>query len=189
MSEYRFCTVTTPANGETTIYRGKAYRLPSDWTSDSWQHYFDSDTMVGFYEEYVRGQRTLVDNDDSDRALAAYCSAKNHGADPHEALDRLAVRLTGNEDARFIVVGLDRGCDLYVLAWGGDPDNSWRDEIEAVNNGDIWRIETEEFDGEQWHPADDVCEEYYGEDKAIEGFHKEFPLDAFPAEVLVGASN
>ena len=187
MSDYRFSTVTTPANGETTIYRGRLYRLPSEWTTDSWSHYWDGDGMVGFYEEYARGQRMLVDNADSERAMSAYLSAKNHGADEHEALDTLAVRLTGSEDSRFIVVNLDRGSDLYVLAWGGDPDNTWRDEIEALYNGDIWRIETEVFDGTDWHPDDDVCDEYYGEDKARAGFEKEFPLDAFPAEVLVGS--
>ena len=191
MSEYRFCTVTSPGNGEVTIYRGKVYRLPSDWTSDSWRHYFDGDTFVGFTVHW-RGTPNLTplnDSDDCERAVAAYQSARNHGADEHEALDRLAVRLTETEDSRFISVGLDRDYDVYVLSYDGDPNNEHRDEIEAVYHGDIWRIETEVFDGTDWHPYDDVCDEYYGEDKARAGFEREFPLDAFPAEVLVAASN
>jgi hypothetical protein len=191
MSEYRFSITTTPANGEVTLHRGKPFRLPSEWTTDSWNNYWDGDHAVGFYEEYARGRRPLGDSDDSERAMSAYTSAKNHGRDEHEALDTLAVRLTGNEEARFIVVGLDRGADLYVLAWSGDPDNTYRDEIEALNLGDIWRIETEVYDPftGTWSPDDDVCEEYYGEDQMEKGFHKEFPLTEFPSEMFVTAGD
>lgn len=190
MSEYRFSTVTSPGNGETTIYRGKVYRLPSEWTTDSWSHYFDGDTFVGFTVHYWRGTpdvTPLVENDDNERAMAAYLAMHKGRPGSDEALDRLAVRLTGTEEARFISVGLDRDYDAYVLSYDGDPSNEFRNEIEALYYGDIWRIEVEEFDGTDWHPYDDVCEEYYGEDKAREGFEKEFPLDAFPAEVLVGS--
>lgn len=192
MSEYRFSTVTSPGNGEITIYRGKVYRLPDEWTTDSWSHYWDGMDTVAFYDEGYRGRR-VVDGiepvEDAERAITAL----DKGGP--EALDRLAARLhpepVGTYSVQdwapgYFTVPLDRGMDLYVMSWHGDTAD-WRDEIEAVWNGDIWRIETEEFDGEQWHPADDVCEEYYGEDKAMQGFHKEFPLTEFPAEVLVGS--
>jgi hypothetical protein len=187
MSEYRFSTVTTPANGEVTIYRGKPFRLPSEWTSDEWTHYWDGDHAVGFYEEGFRGQRTLSDNEDSERALAAYTEARRHGRDEHEALDTLAVRLTGNDESRFICVGLDRGRDLYVLAWGGDSDGVYAREIEALNEGNIWRIETEVYNTftQSWPPADDVCEQFYGEDQMKRGFEREFPLAEFPTELFV----
>src|SRR5690349_280198 len=97
-----------------TITRGRAYQLPSDWTSDAWSNYWDGDSMVGFYEEYARVGRRVLDNgnDDNERALNAYVAAHNYDADPHAALKRLAVRLTGSTDADFICVGLDRGMDF-----------------------------------------------------------------------------
>lgn len=191
MSEYRFSTVTSPGNDQTTIYRGRLYRLPSEWTTDRWSDYWDGMDTVAFYDEGYRGRR-VVDGiepvEDAERAIAAL----THGGP--EALDTFAARLyprpVGYSEQDwapgYFTVPLDRGCDLYVLSWHGDTDE-WRDEIEAVWHGNIWRIETEVFDGTEWHPADEVCDEYYGEDKAQAGFEKEFPLDAFPAEVLVGS--
>lgn len=171
-----------------TIIRGRAYQLPSEWISDAWSCYWDGDWAVGFYEEYARGRRPLNDSDECERAISAYQSAHNYGGDPHAALDRLAERLTGNPEAQFICVGLDRGMDFYVLSWSGDPDNVWRDEIEAVNDGDIWRIEVEEYqpgmgpDGSGWVPCDEYPEEFYGEARAMTEFEKVFPLAEFPAE-------
>lgn len=193
MSEYRFSTVTSPGNGEVTIYRGKLYRLPSDWTADEWSHYWDGMDTVAFYDEGYRGRRVVEGIEPVEDAERAITALDKGGP---EALDVLAARLypcpVGTYSVQdwapgYFTVPLDRGMDLYVLSWHGDPDNAWRDEIEALNEGEIYRIETEVYDGTDWHPADDVCEQYYGEKQARAGFEREFPLDAFPAEVLVGS--
>ncbi len=184
MSDYRYMT-----NNDGTITRGRLYRLPSDWTSDAWSNYWDGNGMVGFYEEYARGQRTLHDDADNDRALAAYQSAKNYDTDPDVALRSVARRITGQWDADFICVGLDRGMDFYVLSWGGANDE-WRREIEAVSEGDIYRIECEvylPYVGEHgcWLSEDEYPEEFYGEDKASAEFTRVFDMAEFPAERFV----
>ena len=171
-----------------TIMRGRLYQLPDD-DGDQWRWYWDGDGMVAFIDGgYRDGTYAVTENDDTERAITAY---RYSGSD---ALDKLAPRLADNPEARFIKVSLDRGSDLYALAWGGDPEGEWRDEIEAVYHGDVWRIEVEEnvslLPGEyEWHPADDVPEEAYGEDKAQAWFEKEFPLAEFPAHLLVEGSD
>lgn len=185
--EWRFDV--NPHDG--TISRGRMYQLPE--STESWQFYWDGSTIAGFYDEGFRGKR-IMDTDateDSERALAAYVTAANYGRDPHEALDAVAERISGDPDSCFISVGLNRGCDLYVHSWNGDPNNEWRDEIEAVYNGDVWRVEVEEYDEGwpgNWRPADEMCEEWYGEDKARAGWEKAFPLAEFPAERVIGES-
>ena len=176
-----------------TITRGRKYQLPDDG-GDQWNWYWEGDMMVAFYDEGYPGIRGVHGDEDTHRAIMAYKNATNYDSDPDAALKRLAVRLTGNADADFIVVGLDRGTDLYALSWDGDPDHEWRDEIEALWNGDVWRIEVEEnvclLPGEyEWHPADDIYDEWYGEDKAQAAFEREFPLAEFPAERLIGAES
>lgn len=188
--EWRFATVVNPHDPtDVTILRGRKYQLPSD--SDHWTWYFDGDTHVAFYDEGFRGIRACTeDDDDLHRAIMAHKMEKAGGKNSTGALDKVAQRITGQPESRFIRVPLDRGTDLYLLAWGGDPDGELRREVEAVWNGDIWRIEVEQFKGfdmrndPSWYPDDEVCEEWYGEDKADEGWVQHFPLAAFPAELL-----
>ncbi len=188
-STYRF-----DVEPDGTITRGRVYRLPTDWSSDAWSHYWEGDSQVAFYDEGFRGRRVVdgCNEDDAARAIAALTWGG------HEALDRLAVRLIGSDDACFTAVDLDRGTTLYALSWGGTDTAAWRDEIEAVWNGDIYRIEVEEYhpymggDGPlegRWLPADEYPDEMFGEDKAQAEFEKVFPLDSFPAERLVGGTD
>lgn len=127
--------------------------------------------------------------------MRAYKNARDNGQDPDEALSKVAQRITNNPEARFICVGLDRGVDFYVLTWDGDPNGTWRDEIEAVYHGDIYRIECEEFQpgfgvgGGDWTPSDEYPEEFYGEDKAEAEFARIFALTEFPADMLVMAGD
>lgn len=186
--EWRYDT-TIDANGHVTITRGRAYQLPSDWTGDAWSHYWDGGGMCAFYDEGFRGLRIVdgADEGESEQALAAYRADRE---DVTGALDTLAQTMTGQEDARFIPVNIDRGVTLYALSYDGDPDGTWRDEIEAVACGDIWRIECEEYrdyglpDTENnWLPSDEYPEEFYGEDKARAEFERIFPLPEFPADL------
>lgn len=191
-TDYRFSV-----EHDGTITRARAYRLPSDWTSDTWTHYWDMDTMTAFIDGGYRDGVYAVtgcDNDETERAIAAFKAEQDTLRGASDGLDRLAKRLADNTDARFIHVSLDRGADLYALAWSGDPDNAWRDEIEAVNCGDVWRIECEEFlpyVGEHgaWLSSDEYPEEFYGEDKATSEFARIFPLTEFPAENMVSATD
>lgn len=166
-----------------TITRGRAYRLPSDWTTDSWRHYWDGDGQVCFIDGgYRHGTYAVTDGEDTERAITAFRHSTGEG------LSRLARRLAPDaENAAFIHIGLDRGTDCYALSWDGDPDGAWRDEIEAVYHGDIWRIEVQEYDTftERWYTADEVPEEYYGEAQAEPAFEREFPLAEVPEALLV----
>lgn len=199
MNDYRFSIDENTG----TITRARAYRLPSEWTSDEWGHYFGEDT-VAFYDEGYRGLRAYegewgTDTEGCDRAMVAYSTEQDNLPRSEGAMKRLAVRLTGQTDQRdpaadFIRVGLDRGVDFYVLTYNGDPDRSFAREIEAVNEGDIWRIECEEFlpyIGEHgaWLSSDDYPEQFYGEDKALTEFARVFGLTEFPAETLVTAGD
>lgn len=168
-----------------TITRGRLYRLGDD--SDHWGFYWDTEDMVAFYDEGFRGVRAVegTNPDEAERAISAYRYSGTEG------LERVARRITGYDDACFVHVSLERDLDLYALSYGGDEGNEWRDEIEAVWNGEVYRIEVEEYasgmgpGGSDWVSADDVPEEAYGEVKAERWFEREFPLDAFPADVLV----
>lgn len=190
MSDYRFML-----NADGTITRGKLYRLPSEWTSDSWSNYWDGNETAAFVVNYgSRLDIDIVEGTNSERgmrAAEAFRAERGNMLGSYRALDRLAKRLTGNRDAAFICVGLDRGTDLYALTYDGDPDRSFCDEIEAVWNGDIWRIECEEFAPgvgwiNDWMPSDEYPEEFYGEDKATAEFERVFNLAEFPAEQFVG---
>lgn len=185
---------TDPLTGETwrfdvsadgTITRGRKYRLPEDYSGDNWRNYWDGDWKVAVYAD-TRTYTAPTDGEDTDRTLNAMQMALEFDQDVHDALARLAPRIAHSWDfpqpwtAQFISVDLDRGTTLYALSWDGDPEGAWRNEIEAVFHGDVWRIETEEWDGEAWQPGDDVYEEWYGEDSAQEGFEREFPLANAP---------
>jgi hypothetical protein len=189
---WRFCVIEDEHLPVPTITRGRVYRLPSDWTTDSWRHYWDGGSMVAFIDGGYRDGTYAIDGTDPEQTERAVTAYRYSG---EEALQRLAPRLTGNADSVFVVVGLDRGVDCYALAWSGENANEWRDEIEAVWHGDIWRIEVEEYapgrgpGGSDWVSADEVPEEYYGESKAEAGFKREFPLDSFPAELLVTSTD
>lgn len=182
---------------EGTIYRARSYRLPDHWTHDAWRDYWDGGDHIAFYDEGFRGIRALEDNEDTQKAIEAY-KADRTGGWYDGALNRFAQQYTGREDARFIVVHLDRGLDFYVLSWDGDPENTWRDEIEAVWNGDIWRMEVERYEEctlnylrlcpqthVLWLPEEEPCEEWYGEDNATAALEKEYPLNEFPAELVI----
>jgi len=194
---YRFSISTAP-NGDVTIYRARLYRLPSDWTADSWAHYWDGDGMVAVYDDADYNTPTSKSNpEDTERAITAY------RWDGEKGLARLARRLTAEQGAspstayaaEFISVGLERGVTLYALAWGGDPESKWANEIEAVYHGDIYRAEVEEyvpghvFDEGTWITSDFNGEEWYGEEQAEAGFEREFELPEFPADRFAGSDH
>jgi len=190
MNDWRYSTVTD-VNGHTIITRGRMYNVGN---SDSWGYYWDGTDIVAFYDEGFRGLRSAdwCDEEDGRRATVAYSTEQDNLPGSEGAMKRLAVRLTENPDADFIHVSLDRGTDFYVLSWDGDPSGDWRREIEAVWNGDIYRCEVEEYrdyalpDTENnWIPADDVCEEWYGEDNADAVLVEMFPETEFPAEHMI----
>lgn len=184
----------TDANGYTTITRGRPYRLDF---GDEWSSYWDDTDIVAFYDEGFRGLRVAdwCDEEDGKRATVAYSAMNDHMTDDG-ALKRLAVRLTGTAHLRdntpdFIRVGLDRGMDFYVLSWDGDPSGDWRREIEAVNNGEVYRMECERFVGPGlgWlTDDDDFCSAWYG-DTYQSDWHAAYPLTEFPAEALIDGSN
>jgi hypothetical protein len=189
MSEYRY----TVDEHDGTITRGRVYCLRDLGydMSDNWQSYWDGDSIVAF-TVYWRGYPELNGlggaNTDNERAMEAWRKAREYGADESDALNRLARRITGNWDSTFIKVSLERDYDLYALSWAGDPDNEWRDEIEAVNYGEIYRMETAAYNEaypDNWEPQDDWCEEWYGEAKADEALERAFGLTEFPAELLI----
>lgn len=189
---WRFSTHTNGkylGEPEIVVTRGRAYQLPIDWAQDTWSSYWDGDCMVAVYDS--RDYSSPTSGEDTDRAKYALRMAREYGQDVDAALTRLARRIEGNWAARFIPVPIDRGVTLYALSYDGDPEGTWADEIEAVSNGDVWRIETQTYepgfgwDRGDWNPADDVCEEWYGEDVAQRDFERAFPLTAFPAELFI----
>lgn len=195
MTEYRY----TVDDHDGTITRGRVYCLRDTGcdTSDTWQWYWDGDGIVAFTEGWHVGRPEYHDQtgggDDTDRVIEAIKAHREYGDDEPfiDMLNRpggLAFRLTGNWGARFITVNLDRAYDLYALSWDGDPDHEWRDEIEALHAGEIYRMETAAFNPawpDNWEPQDDWCEEWYGQDKADAALERAFPLSEFPAELLV----
>lgn len=198
---WRFSTHTNGSYmGEpvTVVTRGRAYRLPGDWTADSWRDYWDGDGTVCVINGYSRdGWYASTEGAWTERALHAIQMCREFDQDVDAMLTRLARRLTGNWASKFIVVGLDRGLDAYVLHYGveGEHSQRWRDEIEAAYHGDIWRIEVQEYQHDHWGPGkptwtevDDVCDEWYGEGVAAAAFEAEFPLTEFPAELFTSQS-
>lgn len=197
MSEYRFSTRTEGSYmGEpvTVITRARLYRVGDD-SGDSWRDYWDGDQMVAVYDDRDYLSPTTGSLTERVEYAMAMCRAypNQKGQDLDSVLTRLARRIEGNYDARFISVPIDRGVTLYALSPDGDPTGAWRDEIEAVNWGDIYRVEVEEYKGldmrndQSWYPDDDLCVEWYGEDVARAAFEKEFSLVEFPAELLVSS--
>lgn len=182
-----------------TIYRGTLRRIGDD-CGEGWRNYFDGDQMVAFCDGYARsGLYAVTENDDTTCAMAAYReSGKDEGA-----LKKVAERITREwghptpADADFVRVGLDRGLDVFVLMWDATDEDTvrdYRDEIEAVWYGDVYRIEVEQYDpgmgmgGGDWSYADEVPEEWYGMRSGTDAVEREFPLSEFPAELLVEAS-
>jgi hypothetical protein len=196
-TEYRYWI--NPHTGD--IMRGRMYRVSDIYdTSDQWRWYWEGDGQTAFTIYWQNGRQhvnAITDNDvDNERVARAIEAHRNYGSE-HETFEDmlnrpggLAFRLTGQWDARFICAGLDRDYDVYALSWDGDPENTWRDEIESVYNGEIYRVSTwvhrpNEGLADPWVEDDDECEEWYGEDVAREAFVKNWPLDEFPAELLV----
>lgn len=192
MSEYRFYV-----NNDGVIFRGRAYRVDDP---DAWSYYWDGFGPAAFYDEGFRGLRLVdgTDKDEGERAINAWHNAK--GEDRDAALKRVAERIstewgTAHPDrADFIEVSLDRGTSLFVLVFDATDEDwlrSYRREIEAVWHGDVYRIEVEEYVrggrlvADQWLLADDICEEFYGEEQRDAGFEKAFPLTEFPAELTI----
>jgi hypothetical protein len=188
---------------ETTgeIFRSRIYQVPDDG-GDRWRWYWEGDFTVAFIDNFGPGYLPLTDGEDTQRAIYAADAIKGDqsGAMPstvahrlwsqYDALDRVAVRLEGSLDARFVTVPLDRGSLLYLLTYDGDPNRSFRDEVEALYNGDVWDMEVEAYDEGwpgNWRPEDGPAEVYYGETYARETWEAEYPLAEFPAERLVGA--
>lgn len=192
MTEYRFFINEHDGNGTPTILRSKPYRLGY---GDEWDAYWDGSEMVAVYDSRNYNSPTRSSNPEwTERAERVIESARQYSMDVDKALTTLARRLFGyNEqtgephapDACFIPVGLDRGVTLYCLSWAGDPDHTYRDEVEACYHGDVWRVEVEEWTGDGWRQSDDVCDQWYGEDKALAAWERDFPLDAFPAEAVL----
>lgn len=191
-----------PTTGETwrfdvrpdgTIQRGRKYRLPEDYTMDNWTGYWDGDQMVAVYDS--RDYHSPTEGDDTERVEYAMRMCREFDQDIDEMLARLAPRIMldwGHPtpwESRFIAVGVERGVTLYALSWGGDPEGEWRDEVDAVYHGDVWRIEVECWDGDTWQPDEEVYAEWYGEDSAQRGFEAEFPLADVPDAVLVTSEN
>lgn len=185
-NRYRFAV-----EDDGSIYRA---RLINADHPDAWQFYWDVDGVVAFYDEHSRGVRPMdaADPEETERAITAYRYSQTDG------LSRLASRITGEDASEFIVVHLDRDTDLWVLSWDGDPKGEWRDEIEAVYHGEIYRVEVEKFTpGVGWpvsgEPSDwthdDLMEEWYGESVAEREFSAAYPLTEFPAERIVLAGD
>lgn len=203
-SDWRY-SVKVDANGHSTITRGRMYRLDDP---DTWEHYFDGDWSEGaFYDHGWEGYQPMHDGDHTaTRAISAVLLANEYGSGigatdrVDEAIDKVLRRTLGSWHAGYVCVGLDRGADLYVPMWdASDPEHVavFRREIEAVNNGDVWRCEVEQywpnvgdFDPthggySNWLAADDVCDEWYGDDKAEAALAQMFPLTEFPAELVL----
>lgn len=197
MTEYRFDNrPASPSSDETVIQRGRLYRLPDDWTTDAWRNYWDGDQMVAVYDDADRYISPTRGNDDTERVEFAMRMWREYGdEDIDDMLTRLAARIAHSWghprpwEACFVAVGVDRGVTLYALAWSKDRAGEWRDEIEAVYHGEIYRIEVEEWDGDGWQPADDMYDQWYGEDSAQAGFEMEFPLAEVPEPLLVTSDN
>lgn len=180
-------------DAEGVVTRGQIQRYGDD---DTWANYWDGDQMIAFTVDWHYGWQhaNLVTsgNDVSDVAERIVAAFERTGAD---VLDRMARLITDSEDARFVHVALDRGQDMYALSWNGDPDNVWRDEIEHVYNHEVYRIVADRqistVNGHDplWLEDESDCTEYYGEDAASEELAKQFPLDEYPAETMVGATD
>lgn len=191
-TDYRFFVNehdAAPNSGVTpTIYRARLVQQSPDYGGDTWRYYWDGDQMCAVYDRSDYYSPTKDSNPEwTARAEQVVRTCRDYDQDLDAALARLAVRLFEYDtfDARFIPVSIDRGVDLYCLSWDGDPEGTWRDEIEAVSAGDIWQFEVEEYTGDGKWREDDDCEEYYGEHKAEAAFAKAYPLTEFPAHLVL----
>jgi len=192
MSKYRYAI-----DADGTITRGEIVRIGD---TESWRDYWDGDGMVGFTITYRNGSPTLdmlAEDSDNERAVAAWQSERSGTRGSDGALDRLAVRLgtSGNEEipaSCFMQINLDRDIDLIVHSFSGD-NREWRDEIEAVWHGEVYRIVADKQIGTVngydplWLEDESDCTEYYGEDNAADELARQFPLDEYPAEVVVSS--
>lgn len=189
MSEYRYSI-----DSDGVIGRGKIERNPEDYGGDQWRHYWDGDGLLAFVDNYRDGMHLLTDeaSDMSDIGKRVMTAFKRSGRST-DLLNRIARLLNEQPDSTFIRVGLDRGSDLYALSWDGDPTNVWRDEIEAVHYGDVYRIVADKQIGTVngydplWLEDESDCTEYYGEDNALDELARQFPLDEYPAEQMVSS--
>lgn len=184
-STYRF-----DIDKQGTITRGRAYRLPSDWTTDEWRHYWDGDLMVAVYDSTHYSSPTT--GSATERVEYAMAMCREYDQDIDDMLTRLARRIEGNWYAGFVPVPIEQGVTLYALMWDASDEKvtrEWVDEIEAVYHGEIYRIEVEQWDGDTWQPAEEVYETYYGEAQIEKGFAKEFPLTEVPDSLLVTSDN
>ena len=180
-TDWRFAV--TPS-GE--IYRGRAELVGGD---DTARYYFDYDDAVVFFDGYYRhGLHGMYGEPGNSEGVQRAMTAYDKSGKDHTALTRVAQRITGNKNADFVCVNLDRGYDAFVLMWDASDETSvrdFRDEIEAVFNGEEYRINVESWDGEKWNPESDVCETYYGDRQIEAGLETEFPETECPAEVHV----
>lgn len=184
-NEYRFFVNEHDGNGTPTIYRAELSKQYDDG-GDAWQFYWYWDQMVAVYDDPSQ-YTSPTSGEWTDRAEQVIERCREYDQDVDAALNRLAIRLFDHEapNAQFIAVHIERGTSLYALSWDGDPDHTWRNEIEAVYHGDVWRVEAEEWDGEGWGHADFDGNEWYGESVARAAFQKEYPLTEFPAHLTI----
>jgi hypothetical protein len=194
-----------------TIFRGRGYEL-SDY--DHWHDGETSSCYVGFYTgNYNNRPHILNDSkwnehaEDSERLLEAYKAALNYPqpGDRAGSVQSPITRWWGNDPVtraarRVGLAGVVRvspypGDEYMIGYWSreGATDEARAADARATANaveaymiGDVWRIECEEYNTftQKWEHADDVCEEWIGDD-FDEAFAKEFPLTEFPAELLV----
>lgn len=192
MSDYRFFINEHDGNGTPTIYRSSLYRAGHD---DTWSFYWDGYQMCAVYDDDGYSSPTRDSNPEWTKRVEhaikmhhEYGLSGDRSEDVSAMLTRLAARLFGHTSfaARFIPVNLDRGVTLYALSWDGDPEGTWRDEIEAVYHGDVWRMRVEEYMGDgHWREADDYADEWYGEHMAEAAHMDDYPLDEFPAHLVL----
>lgn len=189
MSTYRY-----NIEDDGTITRGTRTHVGD---SDTWRNYWDGDGIVGFTVHY-RGAagpdiNMITDDEDTERAVAAWRAERNGERGSDGGLDRLAVRL-GSEDSCFMQISLDRALDFIILSWSGES-SEWRDEIEEVWHGEVYRIDAEQqvtnlSNGEpMWLSMDSDCTDYYGLDSVLDELAKQFPLTEYPAETQVTGSD
>lgn len=170
-----------------SVYRGQIMSASHD---ELWSYYWDGDQMIAFIVDWYYGNRhvNLVTrgNDVTDVGQRVIDAFERNGS---AVLDRMAKVITGEPDSRFVLVNLDRGQDMYVLCWGDDADNALRDEVEAIYNGEVYRIEEDKWVGGAcvWREYDYTGDEHYGMRNAEAAFESEFPLAEFPAEMFVGS--
>lgn len=182
MTDYRYSI-----EHDGVIRRATIQRVGDD---DTWANYWDADQMIAFTVDWYYGSQHVnlvtYGNDVSDLGQRVIAAFERTGAN---VLDPMARFITGESDtAKFILVNLDRGQDMYAMCWNDDPGNKWRDEIEAVYNHEVYRIVVDrQLHTGVWLEDESDCTDYYGRDNADAEWEKEFPLTEYPAEMMVGS--